>query len=66
MSSIRLDPANPYQMTLLRSLSRQFPTPDAALAEIARLSAILTLLGILVSDILYALVDPRVSFEGRR
>jgi peptide/nickel transport system permease protein len=30
------------------------------------LSAVLTLLGILLSDILYALVDPRVSFEGRR
>lgn len=30
------------------------------------LSAILTLLGILLSDILYALVDPRVSFAGRR
>jgi len=30
------------------------------------LSAILTLFGILLSDILYALVDPRVSFESRR
>lgn len=30
------------------------------------LSAVLTLFGILLSDILYALVDPRVSFEGRR
>lgn len=30
------------------------------------LSAVLTLLGILISDILYAMVDPRVSFEGRR
>ncbi|MFO0918887.1 MAG: ABC transporter permease [Planctomycetaceae bacterium] len=30
------------------------------------LSAILTLFGILLSDFLYALVDPRVSFEGRR
>lgn len=29
-------------------------------------SAVLTLFGILLSDILYALVDPRVSFEGRR
>ncbi len=30
------------------------------------LSAFLTLFGILLSDILYAMVDPRVSFEGRR
>lgn len=30
------------------------------------LSAMLTLLGILLSDILYAMADPRVSFEGRR
>ncbi len=30
------------------------------------LSAVLTLFGILLSDILYALVDPRVSFEARR
>lgn len=29
------------------------------------LSAVLTLLGILVSDILYVLVNPRVTFEGR-
>lgn len=30
------------------------------------LSAVMTLLGLLVSDILYVLVDPRVSFEGGR
>lgn len=29
------------------------------------ISAILTLLGILISDILYVLVDPRISFESR-
>jgi peptide/nickel transport system permease protein len=29
------------------------------------LSAVLTLFGILLSDILYAVVDPRVNFEGR-
>jgi fructose-1,6-bisphosphatase-3 len=34
---------NPYPLALLRTLSRQFPNTDAALAEIARLSAILTL-----------------------
>ena len=39
--------ANPrpsdYELTLLKPLARQFPNVDAALAEIARLSAILTL-----------------------
>ena len=29
------------------------------------LSALLTLVGILLSDLLYALVDPRISFEGK-
>jgi len=32
-----------YELTLLKPLARQFPNIDAALAEIARLSAILTL-----------------------
>lgn len=32
-----------YELTLLRALARQFPNIDAALAEIARLSAVLTL-----------------------
>src|SRR5258705_10916712 len=32
-----------YELTLLRSLSREFPNVDAAMAEIARLSAELTL-----------------------
>ena len=32
-----------YELTLLKPLARQFPNVDAALAEIARLSAILTL-----------------------
>jgi len=30
------------------------------------LTALLTLFGILLSDILYAIVDPRISYEGRR
>jgi peptide/nickel transport system permease protein len=30
------------------------------------LSAVLTLVGILISDILYVLVNPRVSFEADR
>src|SRR3712207_2124010 len=32
-----------YELTLLRALAREFPNVDAALAEIARLSAVLTL-----------------------
>jgi fructose-1,6-bisphosphatase-3 len=32
-----------YELTLLRALARQFPNIDAALAEIVRLSAVLTL-----------------------
>src|SRR5256885_11346871 len=32
-----------YELTLLRFLARQFPNVDSAMAEIARLSAILTL-----------------------
>jgi fructose-1,6-bisphosphatase III len=32
-----------YELTLLRALARQFPNVDSALAEIARLSAVLTL-----------------------
>src|SRR2546430_3699913 len=35
--------AREYELTLLRALSRRFPTIDAAMAEIARLSAVLTL-----------------------
>ena len=32
-----------YELTLLRALATQFPNIDSALAEIARLSAVLTL-----------------------
>src|SRR3712207_590880 len=32
-----------YELTLLRALAREFPNVDAAMAEIARLAAILTL-----------------------
>jgi len=31
---------------------------------IATISAILTLLGLLVSDLLYVWVDPRITYEG--
>lgn len=42
-------------------LSRDYPV----IMAIATISAFLTLLGILVSDLIYVLVDPRISFEGR-
>ncbi len=41
-------------------LSRDYPV----IMAIATISAILTLVGMLLSDILYVLVDPRISFEG--
>ncbi len=37
------DKPSRYELTLLRALARQFPNIDSALAEIARLSAVLTL-----------------------
>lgn len=43
-------------------LSRDYPV----IMAIATVSAFLTLIGILIADILYVLVDPRISFEGRR
>ena len=36
-------PPSQYELTLLQALARQFPNIDSALAEIARLSAVLTL-----------------------
>lgn len=39
----RHDEPTRYELTLLRALARQFPNIDSALAEIARLSAVLTL-----------------------
>ncbi len=41
-------------------LARDYPTVMA----IASLEALLTLVGILVSDLLYLVVDPRISLEG--
>jgi len=43
-------------------LARDYPM----IMAIATISAFLTLLGILFSDIVYVLVDPRISFGGRR
>ncbi len=37
---------------------------DAAMAVLV-MSAVLTLLGILISDLLYVIVNPQVSLEGR-
>ncbi|MCH8029545.1 MAG: ABC transporter permease [Candidatus Dadabacteria bacterium] len=42
-------------------LSRDYPV----IMAISTISAFLTLIGILVSDIIYVLIDPRISFEGR-
>ncbi|HEX3036367.1 MAG TPA: ABC transporter permease [Thermodesulfobacteriota bacterium] len=43
-------------------LSRDYPV----IMAIATISAFLTLFGILISDLVYVLVDPRISFEGGR
>lgn len=43
-------------------LSRDYPV----IMGIATISAFLTLAGILISDLAYVLVDPRISFEGRK
>jgi peptide/nickel transport system permease protein len=41
-------------------LSRDYPTVMA----IAAIEAVLTLASLLISDVLYVIVDPRISFEG--
>ena len=43
-------------------LSRDYPVVLA----IATISAFLTLLGLLVSDLLYVWVDPRISYEAEK
>jgi peptide/nickel transport system permease protein len=43
-------------------LSRDYPV----IMAIATISAFLTLVGILLSDLAYVMVDPRISFERRR
>jgi peptide/nickel transport system permease protein len=42
-------------------LSRDIPV----IMAIASISALLTLVGILLSDIMYAVVDPRIRLEGK-
>jgi peptide/nickel transport system permease protein len=49
------------QMAFKAVLFRDYPI----IMAVSTLSAILTLFGILVSDLLYALVDPRITFEGK-
>jgi peptide/nickel transport system permease protein len=40
-------------------ISRDYPLVMGVLA----ISALLTLVGLLISDLLYAVVDPRISFD---
>lgn len=47
-------------LTLDAIVQRDYPVVNALLF----LSAFLTLLGILIADLLYAVVDPRISYEG--
>lgn len=42
-------------------LARDYPV----IMGIATISAVLTLIGLLISDILYVIVDPRITFEGK-
>ena len=42
-NGVRSEKPSRYELTLLRALARQFPNIDSAFAEIARLSAVLTL-----------------------
>ena len=42
-------------------LSRDYPV----IMAVATISAFLTLIGILISDITYAVVDPRIGFERK-
>ncbi|MCH7949646.1 MAG: ABC transporter permease [Candidatus Dadabacteria bacterium] len=43
-------------------LSRDYPV----IMGIATISAVLTLIGILIADLIYVLVDPRISFEAKK
>jgi peptide/nickel transport system permease protein len=50
------------QLAFEAILSRDIPV----IMAIASISALLTLIGILLSDLLYALVDPRIRLEGKK
>jgi len=47
-------------LTFEAILNRDYPV----IMGVFTISALLTLLGLLLSDIMYAMVDPRISFEG--
>lgn len=49
------------QMGFEAILSRDYPL----IMAIATISAFLTLIGILIADIIYVLIDPRITFEGK-
>ena len=50
------------QLSFNAVLSRDYPV----IMAVTTISAMLTLFGILLSDLLYALVDPRITFEDKR
>ena len=50
------------QLSFNAVLFRDYPI----IMAVTTISAMLTLFGILLSDLLYALVDPRITFEGKR
>ena len=47
------------QISFESVIARNYPV----LFTIVMFSAVLTILGILISDIIYALVDPRIKFD---
>ncbi|MCF7807163.1 MAG: ABC transporter permease [Candidatus Marinimicrobia bacterium] len=50
------------QLSFNAVLFRDYPI----IMAVTTISAMLTLFGILLSDLLYAIVDPRITFEGKR
>jgi len=50
------------QLSFNAVLARDYPI----IMAVTTISAMLTLSGILLSDLLYAVVDPRITFEGKR
>lgn len=50
------------QLSFNAVLFRDYPI----IMAVTTISAMLTLFGILLSDLLYAVVDPRITFEGKR
>jgi peptide/nickel transport system permease protein len=50
------------QLSFNAVLFRDYPI----IMAVTTISAMLTLFGILLSDLLYAVVDPRITFEEKR